>query len=82
MTMTQSEVFLEDEVLKLESQLQAKDAQLRIAYESIEHLESVIHKAALIANHIPFLCSTLAEVSPELEQAAVQVRQILVDRKV
>jgi hypothetical protein len=72
----------DDYVIALQDALDAKIEQLRTLQGIIENLETVIHKAARIAGHLPFLCAEMPEVSNELEQAALQLQQILVQRDV
>ncbi len=76
------EEFLSQEVEALNDALTERNRQLQEALETIQVLETVIHKASVIAGHIPYLCSVLTEGSAELEQTALQMVQILVHRQV
>lgn len=76
------EEFLTSEVESLSDALALKTTQLQEALETVQLLERVVHKASIIAGHIPYLCSSLTEASTDLEQAALQLQQILVHRKV
>lgn len=80
--MTMNEELYAERVAELDAALQATRAKLVHARETVGLLEDVVHKAAKIAGHLPYLCQTLVEGSPELEQAALQLEQILVHRKV
>lgn len=82
MSLSQNEEYLTDEVQKLQALLVQNHHQLTHARESVEILESVVHKAAQIAGHLPYLCESLPEPSTELVQAALQLQTILVQRKV
>lgn len=48
---------------------------------SVEILETIVHKAAQIAGHLPYLCESLQEPTAELLQAALQLETLLVQRK-
>lgn len=79
--MTQAEDFLSQELAKAEELIVERTRQLEAARQTINKLETVIHKATVIAGHIPFLCRGMTETSPEIEQAAEQLHQILVNRQ-
>ncbi len=81
MTMTQTEEFLIESVQRVERLLAEKQRQLDESRQLVATLDSVISKASKIATHIPFLCREMPEVSAELEQAALQLQQILVQRQ-
>lgn len=79
--MTAQEEYM-DEIARLQQMSAEQSKQLAEANETIELLEDVIHKAAKLAGHIPYLCSTLAERSTDLEQTALQLQNILTRRRV
>lgn len=79
---TQSEEYLTGEVISLQQSLAAKTLQLDEAQKTIDKLETIMHRAARIAGHIPFLCRELPEVSIELDNAASQLSRLLVLREV
>jgi ABC-type transporter Mla subunit MlaD len=77
----ESEVeYLTEQVTRLTTTLGERNRQLASANATIDLLEKVVHKATQIAQHIPYLCSSLPEHSPELDQAALQLQEILVRR--
>lgn len=78
---SQEEEFLADENLRLQQLLAQAREQLVYANESVQILETVIHKAAQIAQHLPYLVNDSQEPSGELMQAALQLQAILVQRK-
>lgn len=74
------EEFLTSEVESFERLLKVRTQQLHDAANTIQHLENVLHKASMIASHIPYLCSQI-EGSGDLENAAVQLQRILIHRE-
>lgn len=80
--MNSEENFLADELERYQTALALKARQLQDAHATIDLLDQVVHKAARIAGHLPFLCAEMPEVSNELVQAALQLQSILVQRKV
>ena len=79
--LTENEEYLSEEIAALRAQLVRQRDHLNTARATVEQLEQVVHKAAQIAQHLPYLCSTLPEHSPEIEQAAFQLQTLLVQRK-
>lgn len=82
MSLSPNEEYLEDAYARQGELLRHTREQLTHANESVQILETVIHKAAQIAQHLPYLCESLPEPSNELMQAALQLQTILVQRKV
>lgn len=82
MSLSATEEYLSVEVEKLNEALTERNRQLAATRATVQHLEMVIHKAAKIAGHIPYLCAEMSEISIDLEQAASQLQTILVERKV
>lgn len=82
MSLNNTEEWLSAEVERLQAALTERTRQLTATRQTVQTLETIIHKASKIAGHIPFLCSEMQEVSMELEQAALQLQTILVERKV
>lgn len=78
--LNQSEQFLSEEVTRLTNQLVERNRQLQDAHETVQLLERLIHGAAAIAGHIPFLVATY-EGGPELENAAAQLQRLLIHRQ-
>lgn len=81
MSLSTTEEYLSVEVEKLTETLAERNRQLMATRQIVQNLETVIHKAAKIAGHLPFLCAEMPEISGELEQAALQLQQILVERR-
>lgn len=80
--LSETETYLSTEVEALNDALTERNRQLQEALETIQLLETVVHKASAIAGHIPYLCSVLTEGSAELEQTSLQLLQILIHRQV
>ena len=80
--LTENEEYLADENQQLRAQLMRQRDHLTQARETVDMLESLMHKAAQIAQHLPYLAESLPEPSQELMQAALQLQTLLVQRKV
>lgn len=79
--MTIDKEFYTDEIADLQVENARLRGHLNHARETVELLESVVHKAAQIAGHLPYLCASLPEPSLEIEQAALQLQTLLVQRQ-
>lgn len=73
------EEFLESEIENVERLLRVRSTQLQEAYDTIAFLQNILGKAAQIAGHIPYLCLSI-DGSADLENAAMQLQQILIRR--
>lgn len=79
--LTENEEYLSGEVERLQREVTRLRSHLTTARETVELLEGLVHKGAQIAGHLPYLCASLPEHSPEIEQAALQLQTLLVHRK-
>lgn len=75
-----SDDFLSETVVALETQLAERTRQYQEALKKIQGLERITSRAALLATEVAYLCSTLPEASVDIEQAANQLHNLLVNR--
>ena len=81
MSLSEEIQYLSDEVDRLNQLHGHMRQQMAHLLDTNTVLETVVHKAAQIAQHLPYLIESLPEPSAELLQAALQLQTILVQRK-
>lgn len=73
--------YLTERVVALETQLASRTGQYQQALQTIQRLEAIVGKAARIATHVAYLCSTLPERSTDIESATDQLHVLLTTRQ-
>lgn len=79
--LTENEDYLTGEVARLQAEIARLRGHLTTARETVEMTDELLYKAAKIAGHLPYLVQALPEGSVEIEQAALQLQTLLVQRK-